>query len=546
MSDQVEKFRRLATETVDDVLRLRPEFATVLGDHRFDDRLDSRGDDELHAESQALSRRRRELDEVDVAALPPEDRLDHAMLVRALERRCFEIEELSEHLWNPLAYNVGEAIYPLLARAERPVADRLRGVAGRLAAVPELLATAKRQLRDCPHVHVETALIRHPGVISMVRDEVAVLLAAEPAMKAHVEPAQTAAINALDDFGAFLQEMLEHARGDFRLGPAKFAEKLRLVLHSQLGLDDVRARALSRLDVVQEQLYAVCRDLDGGRAVSSPDDRARFVREVLDHLAEAHPTDDSIVGLAVDALQEATDAVAGYDVLTIPDHPVEVQVMPEFRRGGAGAYCDPPGPFETGGRSFFAIAPPPADWPEERRTSFYREMNDAMVTNLVVHEAMPGHAVQLALSRAFNGPTPVRKAFWSGSFVEGWAVHAEEIMATRGHGGLPVRAQQLKMQLRMTINALLDQGVHAGDMTEQDALQLMQEQGYQEEGEAVGKWRRARLTSAQLSTYFVGYTELATILESAGSRGMPERATFDELLAHGSPPPSLLPPLLGW
>ena len=143
-----------------------------------------------------------------------------------------------------------------------------------------------------------------------------------------------------------------------------------------------------------------------------------------------------------------------------------------------------------------------------------------MVRNLTVHEAMPGHVLQLALARRYRGATPIRQVLASGSFIEGWAVHAEEIMARLGYGGVPVRLQQLKMQLRTTINAMLDAGVHAGGMSETEALALMTDRGFQEEGEAVGKWRRALLTSAQLSTYFVGYLELTPTL--AGRPGYDE------------------------
>ncbi|HEV2361919.1 MAG TPA: DUF885 family protein, partial [Acidimicrobiales bacterium] len=128
--------------------------------------------------------------------------------------------------------------------------------------------------------------------------------------------------------------------------------------------------------------------------------------------------------------------------------------------------------------------------------------------------------------------------FRSGPFVEGWAVHGERLLAERGHGGAAVRLQQLKMQLRMTINALLDVGVHSQGMTEAEALALMRDRGHQEEGEAVGKWRRACLGSAQLSTYFVGFTELAPVIDSY--RG----SDYDAFLSHGSPPPSLLADLL--
>ena len=106
--------------------------------------------------------------------------------------------------------------------------------------------------------------------------------------------------------------------------------------------------------------------------------------------------------------------------------PVEVIVMPEIHRGVAIAYCDPPGPLDPPGTTtFFAISPTPADWPAERVVSFYREYNAHALRNLVIHEAMPGHVLQLAHSRRGEIATKVRQTFWSGPFVEGWAVYAE-------------------------------------------------------------------------------------------------------------------------
>ena len=171
-----------------------------------------------------------------------------------------------------------------------------------------------------------------------------------------------------------------------------------------------------------------------------------------------------------------------------------------------------------------------------------------MVHNLMVHEAMPGHYLQLQHSRRFAGATRLRAALWSGPFVEGWAVYAEELMAAHGYPGegdpAAVRMQQLKMQLRMIINAILDARVHAHGLTEAEAMTLMTERGFQEDGEASGKWRRAQLTSAQLSTYYVGYTEVADLAADLLGRGLPERAAHDSMLAHGSPPVSQLRKLL--
>jgi uncharacterized protein (DUF885 family) len=227
------------------------------------------------------------------------------------------------------------------------------------------------------------------------------------------------------------------------------------------------------------------------------------------------------------------------------DDPCVIEEMPEFARGVAVAYCDPPGPLETAEvPTFYCIAPAPVEWPKDRVESFYREYNDHMLRNLTVHEAMPGHFLQLAHSRRFRAGTRVRALGFSGPFVEGWAVYAEELMAGLGFGGLPVRLQQLKMQLRMSLNAVIDQLVHCEGLSERDAMELMTGRGFQEVGEAAGKWKRALLTSTQLSTYFVGYTEVAEIA-AARPFGATPKAWHDAMLAHGSPPPRHLRTLLG-
>ena len=182
--------------------------------------------------------------------------------------------------------------------------------------------------------------------------------------------------------------------------------------------------------------------------------------------------------------------------------------------------------------------------------SFYREYNRHMVQNLMVHEAMPGHVLQLAHSRRFAGGTPVRAALRSGSFVEGWAVYAEQLMAAHGYPGEgnpgAVRMQQLKMQLRTIINTILDVRVHCAGLPEAEAMALMTRRGFQEDGEAVGKWRRALLTSAQLSTYYVGYTEVSDLVAGlrAARPGWTERQVHDAVLAHGSPAAAHLRDLL--
>jgi uncharacterized protein (DUF885 family) len=528
MADTAARFHALAEDAVEDLLRLDPEWATDLGDHRFDDQLTDLSEAGLAGAAATLADHRDELDSLDADELVPADAVDAQILRAGLDRRLFGLQQLHEHTWNPLPWLPGEAIYLLLSRDTGPVEDRLRALGGRLEAVPQRLATARATLQDMPRVHVETALTQISGLISMLREQVPPLAGTAPRTFLSVEPMRTAAEDALVEHRDWLLDQLDGAHGDPRLGSSLFAAKLHLFLDADLSAEHVAAAAREHLDRVTDELTELAVGWVG------PGDDA--IRRALDRAAAEVPDDRTIVSVARRWLAEATELVTSSGVVRVPDDPLEIEVMPELRRGVAVAYCDAPGPLEEGGVTRFAISPTPAGWSPERVASFYREYNTAMMANLTVHEAMPGHMVQLAHARRYRGATRVRQVLASGSFIEGWGVHSEEIMARLGYGGVPVRLQQLKTKLRTIINALLDAGVHAGGMSEAEAIELMTGSGFQEEGEAIGKWRRVQLTSAQLSTYFVGYLELAPTL--AG------RTRYDDVLAHGSPPPRHLPALL--
>jgi uncharacterized protein (DUF885 family) len=547
-----DELRRLADEYVDDLARRHPDAATELGDHRFDELLPVVSEAALADERRVLDRFAARLTDLDGPALEPELRVDAALMAGDVARRLFEIEELREHTWNPLLANPGSAIYMLLARDYAPLPERLHSLAGRLARVPDALAAARASLGRMPKVHLETAITQFDGTIALVTEAAADAVGAD-ASAAEVDQARPAALDALathrDWLAGRLAELADaesqgagRAGGsdgfaDPRLGPELFSRKLSLTLQAAADADAILARAEADLERVTEEITRVAAGLGG-----TP-------REVLDRLGAAAPDESTILAFCAQALAAQTAFVRDHDLVTVYDDPVELIDMPEINRGVAVAYCDPPGPLEsTPLPTFIAVSPTPSDWTTDRVASFYREYNRHMVHNLMVHEAMPGHYLQLAHARRFTGSTRVRAALWSGSFVEGWAVYAEELMADHGYPGegdaAAVRMQQLKMQLRMVINAILDARVHAHGMTEAQALALMTERGFQEEGEAAGKWRRAQLTSAQLSTYYVGYTEVSDLAAELAKTGLGARDAHNRMLAHGSPPVRLLRTLL--
>jgi uncharacterized protein (DUF885 family) len=557
-------FARLAGEYLDDRAERHPELATGLGDHRFDDRLADPSPAALAAERHALDGWAARLDALDRGALSAEHRVDAAMMADSVARRVFELDELAEHTWNPLLANPGRAIYQLLARDFAPLPDRLASVAGRLDQVPAVLAEARRQLGAMPRVHLETAIGQFDGTIALVDQQINAALAAAPSCRPRLAEVRPAALEALAEHRAWLSARLGSAAPgpdgdrDPRIGPERFARKLSLTLSAAADADAILARAQDDLDRVSEQIASLAASMAGpatAGAATAREATAReatagppVVRQVLDRLAEDVPDDATILGFCRDALAAQIDFVTDRRLVSVYDDPVEVITMPEIDRGVAVAYCDSPGPLEPAPLpTFIAVSPTPADWTPQRVASFYREYNRHMVHDLMVHEAMPGHYLQLQHSRRFAGSrTSIRAALRSGSFVEGWAVYAERIMAEQGYRGdgdpRAVRMQQLKMQLRTIINAILDARIHGHGMTEAEAMALMTERGHQEEGEAAGKWRRALLTSAQLSTYYVGYTEVSDLSGDlrAADPALADREVHDRILAHGSPPARLL------
>ncbi|MDQ1641472.1 MAG: hypothetical protein QOJ90_823 [Actinomycetota bacterium] len=539
-------FAELARRTLDGFLERHPEAATSLGEHRHDGRLSDRSTAALGEESRWSADRLAELAALDPAELTPADGVDAQILANALQTRRFEIDVLCEHEWDPLLANPGTAIYTLLARDFAPLPDRLRSTAARLTGVPEALATSRRSLHGMPRVHVETAIGQFTGTRTLLATELERALAEQPALRPEVDGPRERAIEAIDEHLDWLRAALDDADGDPRLGAERFAAKLALTLDTASDADAVLARAERDLAGIEERIAEVAARLDDG----PPDGRAR---RVLDRLAtDGEVSNDSIVGRCEDALAETTEFVRSENLVTVHDDPVKIIVMPEIHRGVAVAYCDAPGPLEeTPLPTYFAVSPTPEDWSDERVRSFYREYNAHMLQNLTVHEAMPGHMVQLAHNSRYESAIPVRKALWSGAFVEGWAVFTEELMADRGYRAAEgqadaLRMQQLKMALRMTINAILDARVHAHGMTEAEAMALMMQRGHQEEGEAAGKWRRALLSSGQLSTYYVGYVEVADVARdlAAARPELSVRERHDAMLAHGSPAPRHLRTLL--
>ena len=255
-------------------------------------------------------------------------------------------------------------------------------------------------------------------------------------------------------------------------------------------------------------------------------------------------TRDMLVPTAKQTLAQATDFVREKGFVGMPTAPVQIVLMPKFNQGNSVAYDDPPGALEKSQANFYTISPIPDDWTDKQATSFLTEYNLYMIHDLSIHEAMPGHFLQL--DHANSNDDPLRAVLQSGPFIEGWAVYGEGMMAEQGYlggdateDGKLFKLTMLKMRLRSITNTLLDISIQTEGMTRDQAMELMLTGAFQQEREAAGKWLRAQLSSVQLLSYFTGFEEHMALREEARQRwgdAFTLRRYNDEVLAHGSPP----------
>jgi uncharacterized protein (DUF885 family) len=555
-----QRFAALANRYIDEFGRYAPVSATQLGDHRFDGELD---DLSAAGRARTLAWTRGvlgELQAIDHAQLSRANQVDAAMLENQLRYSLWLEERLRDWSWDPLVYTQlgGQALYGLLARDFAPLPQRLSSLTTRLEKLPGLFEQMRANVVPArvPAIHAETAVKQNPGVLSLVDELVVPNLAQLPAAeRARLESAIAQARSAVETHQKWLEQtLLPQAKGDFRIGRELYDEKLAFALMSPLTRADIRQRAEGEAIATRANMYEISRQVLQGRpgapalpAKPTPAEQQAAIKAALD-LANAERTPRTgVVDYARQALRETTEFVRAKDFVTVPDEPVEIIVMPEFQRGFAVAYCDSPGPLDKGQRTFFAVSPIPEDWTEAQVDSFLREYNTRSIANLTIHEAMPGHYLQLAHSNRY--PSTLRALLGSGPFIEGWAVYTERVMQEQGfRGGDPLmQLVRLKWYLRSITNAIMDSAIHVDGMTRDEAMQLMVDTGFQEEREAAGKWVRAQLSSAQLSTYFVGYQEHADLRAAAQQRAGDNfdlKAYHDQVLSYGSPPVRLVRALM--
>ena len=520
--------------------------------------------------------------------LDADERVDRDLLLGVLASYRFNELELAEDAWSPMAwvYLIGQGFFSLIAREFAPLADRLASIASRAEGLPAVVDAAGEVLvghrgRSVDRFHTETALEQWPGLIGIVDEAIAAgdaVADADPAVAAvlpRLRAARAVAGAALDAFELRLRdEILPATQGEGRLGAALFAAKMTHTMQDPaMTPDRIRGRAEREFAAVRAEMIRIAREIAPAWLGDAeiPTDDGDVVRAVLDSVAVDHPKADELLDFCRAELGRIEAFCREVDLVGLSDEPLEIGWTPVFLRAFGGAMLSSPGPLERGQKAIFSITPIPADWTAEQAESSLREDNTRMLRLLTIHEAVPGHYLQGVYAN--RCPSLARALFGSGVFAEGWAVYVTQVMMDAGYGAddPALMLTHWKYYLRCVVNALIDVGIHTAAMTEDEAVSLMIDGAFQEEAQARAKYKRARLSSTQLSTYFVGSLLFWDLEDEARRRavvasgaagggaavptprvvgdygetpGFDYRAHLEACMSHGTPPMPLLRRLL--
>ena len=512
-----EQVRKLAADFITTSLAFSPTTATASGYHEhegvvLDDLLDDFDQRGIAGARGFYNEEHANADRMAKLSLTPELKADLDVIRLQCEWALLDLDTIQSYRHNPTVYveTIGNAIFAPSVLNYAPEEKRYAQIASRLEKIPAFIKTAKQNLVDSPATWNEVAQEENDGNISLIEQTIRPKVPAK--VKTRFDAAAAKAIGALKQFNLFLKEDLSKHTSDWRLGKKTYDEKFRLVLATGDSPAQTLTDAESRLQSIREEMHgeaiALYPKYYAGK--KPPEDLNTVVSQVLAKIALEHATPDTYIADAKRDLGEATKFVQDHHLLTLPARSnLQVIPTPEFMRGiyAVGGFQPAPA-LEPQLGAFYWITPFTPDMSNDRIESKLREYNLYGLKILTVHEAMPGHYVQFEYA---NDVQPrwqgaLRAIFSNGPYVEGWAVYATELMIQQGYQATPeMKLTFGKQMLRVVANTILDIKLQTGDMTGQQAIDLMINDTFQEKEEAEKKLQRAQLSSCQLPTYFVGW-----------------------------------------
>lgn len=517
-NEQDQAFETFKEEFIEEMWRQYPTYALYSGYYKYDSQLpvpdQARQQDQLKVTRDTLE----ELHQYSPDELNAGNATDYYLIENALESSIWNITEFKPGEWNPASYNVAGAFGLILNTDYKPLDERLMTISERLGNVPAYYEAAKANITTPTLEHTQLAIQQNQGALGVFGDTLMKKVADSGLSdedKAQLESRAQAAQAAINDYLAFLTNKVGELKANgnarsFRIGEEMFNEKFELDIVSDYSAEEIYQLALQEKDRLHAEMIKLTGELwpkyMGEQA--KPEEPLVAVKQLIDKISVKHVKRDEFVEAVRAQIPELTAFVNEHDLLTQdPEKPLVVRETPEYQRGVAGASINAPGPYDPGANTYYNVTPLD-HYTDEQAESYLREYNHYILQILNIHEAIPGHYTQLVHSN--KSPSLIKALLGSGAMVEGWAVYTERMMLEEGYGNNEPELWLMwyKWNLRVVVNAILDHSIHVLDMSREDAMDLMVHQAFQQQAEAEGKWRRATLSSVQLSSYFTGYKEI--------------------------------------
>lgn len=543
------EFKAFIEHYLDTYWELNPGYAIYVGNHQYDSVLQIPDGATRQWKLEQLAILGDSLATFDESALPPNLRTDYWMMRDQISSDIWYINEYKSFEWNPAYYNVGGGIGMLLNDRNLETAEKVMNISGRLKNVPAYYEAALSGIKDPTLEHTELALLQNEGTLGILSGALKDTIEAaniDDELRKETLDLTDNAIASIDSYLSVLRTMVSEKKGgewrSFRLGEQLYTEKFSHDIQSRFTAQEMYNKALERKDKLQTEMASIARELWAKYMEDQPmpDDDVFVIRSVIDAISIQHVHRDSFMIAIEKQIPELEKFVTEKDLIYLdPEKPLVVRKTPSYMEGsGAGASISSPGPYDKFADTYYNVSPL-TNYSEEQAESYLREYNHYILQILNIHEAIPGHYTQLVYSN--NSPSLIKSIFGNGAMVEGWAVYSELMMLENGYGEdePEMWLMYYKWHLRSVCNTILDYSVHVLGMSEEEAMDLLTRQAFQEEAEAAGKWRRVRLSQVQLTSYFTGFHEIYGLREELRQKqgdAFSLRDFHEEFLSYGSAP----------
>ncbi|WP_392341232.1 DUF885 domain-containing protein [uncultured Shewanella sp.] len=548
-------FNKYSQQFIDELWALSPTWALYSGKHVNDGYLDIPNQASRDKTLQFVKQQQAALAQFDPQLLSANELIDYKLLSNLVESMQWEITRFKGWQWDPSNYNVAGGFAQIINEDFAPLDERLSSVIARLENVPAYYEAARQNISEPTLEHTQLAIMQNKGAFSVLSAELAQqvtdsgLSAEQKALFTQRFDAATAAIKQhIEWLTALETKLTENGGRDFRIGETLYEEKFAFDIQSGMTAKQLYDKAVADKNHVQQEMAKIT-DTIWSKYIDTPkpDDERQAIRQLIDVLSTKHVKRENFVAEVRKQIPELIKFVNDKQLVTLdPNKPLIVRETPEYMRGFAGASISAPGPYDKGGNTYYNVSPLD-DMSDESAESYLREYNHWILQVLNIHEAIPGHYTQLVFSN--QSPSLVKSLFGNGAMIEGWAVYTERMMLEEGYGNFEPEMWLMyyKWNLRVICNTILDYSIQVNGMGEQEVIDLLENEAFQQRAEAEGKWRRATLSQVQLTSYYAGYREIYDFREQLKAKqgeNFDLKQFHEQFLSYGSAPVKFIKQLM--